>query len=745
METKVDEFKKLYSCDDGYNAVYNERFDEAANASIGNCIIDGGCLTLKPITISSYVKSIDIKRITTTHYPTENHAVGIYLAAPSELSIERDYDNRKHVTPYPGMHRTSGTRTMLSDGTANSGYWLSVMLTDTEPVSIIDNNTYYGYTCLLRIFFSGNKEINTLMLDTVSKYIVYVRRIRYRVTNDYANDSSGWNDLTYVDDDENTKLVTGSTYGKLLLRFPPITAGSLEIMLNTMDYDILRYRFDPKVIRTALMWDEIANMEYEYMASSYAGDNRSRDGSSRYLDRTIVDISNIDTLNDALRTVNSTLNIDKDTEIRTIDGTGAAIVDDILSSAALTDYQLTTINKNEYTIGAYSIVPSLNMYCSEGTYYSHTDGGYDTYEHAVRRIRLETDDSIPAITSIMYSIVTDSGNEYPILPEGTTIVREPVTEDPSPMGVVTITTRFHPNGDVSLYRWVDDTKVLVSTSTADVDCNVILGGIDRSGVYAIEYVPDTSYNVYTAVLASEGPDINWVSEEPVPDNYSVHLSTVPYIDYNYYNWDSKTWNYASDLIGDYSDPTVLTHDLTDGLWVLPTGVTELSFVSATKSEYYISGNFETPGTYRFIFNGTGGELNEYSYAWDIVISTPGSQTIELSYYTLILPSEGYNEALYEPVEVFIDSFKAIDQTNYREQTQDPLEEYEVCNEYRYYLFNDTILTNVDFSRYVGKRVVVKFRYLAAYVRLKIVLNSNAYAGSYYTPSVDSYKLKFMGA
>lgn len=761
LNRRVAEFKILSGnagghTTHGYNGVYNESFTETSYGIYKDCRIQAGSLILKPSSSIEYIKSTDIQRVTSTPYPPENHTAGIYISTPREFDIAANYN--------------IGNRSMLKKGTTSPGYWMTSLLSDGDIKSTIDSTTYYGYVNVLRIFFTSAKAINTIELDPVGKYKLYIRKIRYRDHNEYDSDDSGWNDLTYTDDNDDTVLVHGESFSSMLLRFKDTPVSALEFTLNSTDYDVLRYHFSPDTIRSSILWDEITDEEYSEVVDRYqphrygnrANSSKTADqNSNRYMDRVVNDMTAQDGMDQMLSTIKAGLSIsdmDLDTISPISNTTGNA-------DSGIGD-ELIDVNKNEYIIGTYSITPQKNLYPASGIYESHDNTGYDTYEYAIQEIMLDATQHTPGLTSIQHSVILDNGEEYPIAPESTTIYRERMTSPISAGGTATFDITFYSAGTAILYEYVDGVKTTIGTFPP-AGKTLSLTGMTRGHVYVVEYILDRiNYNPSKINLPTILPSGQWMYTELLPADHRIPLPTAPYINYNKYDWGTSTWNYASGVAGYYSDPHVLAQDITNSMWTWPTNVnvigsgtsdpvTNLALISSDRGSYIVSGVWPNTGWYRFIFTGTDTEFNEYSYAWDVYRipasgeGMPMSGTITLD-DTKLVPigtpiGTGINENRYEPVELFIDGSKAEDMTNYLESSQDPLDDYTDNNQYQYYLFNDTLYTNINFAEVPYKRVSVRYRYLTSYVKLKSVLYTNVKEPHYYTPSVDDYQLSFLGA
>ena len=81
---------------------------------------------------------------------------------------------------------------------------------------------------------------------------------------------------------------------------------------------------------------------------------------------------------------------------------------------------------------------------------------------------------------------------------------------------------------------------------------------------------------------------------------------------------------------------------------------------------------------------------------------------------------------------------------------DSLENSKICpecgtvlkNEYQYYLFNNSLYTNFDFSADPTRTVDVNYGYLTDGIRLKAVLHNNSTSRSEFTPVLREFRLKF---
>jgi len=757
MERKVDEYKRLYGNTEGYTATHHENFSEVVGADLLSTLIDGGLLTIEPRRSMEFSSPNDIRRVSTVTYPEENHAAGIYLAAPKEYDVERDYDTSGSIV---GRGRRSrGTKKMLSRGTTYPGYWMSILLTDRPTECYVDSNTYQGYVVLLRLFLNGVREFNEILIDPVGKYRSYVQRIRYRTPGDYSSDADGWSSITYTNDNGDVANLTGSGYGAMMFRFPPIVASAIEIMFNAPDSDIVRFRFSPDVIRSALLWDEITEEQYRYLAGKHLGSadeglvdaQEESSTSTSYMDRVIVDIGNVDSMNDVLATVKASLNIDS-AKLTNIGNTGTAVLTDRVASAALGDYLL-EINKHEYTLGAYSITPQKSLYPPSGVFISHVDGGYDTYENRVREVMLEATQSIPALTSIEYFLVVDTKEEIPILPRGTSTYREHVRSIADAAGDLNVEITFYATGDVSLYKWNGGVKTLIGTETPSGK-SVAFAGCSSKDVYAVEYTIDTTYEPHRVAITDVIPSGVWLHTEIQPDEHRISLPTSPHIDYERYNWDTGLWNYNWGVAGFYSDPTVLEQDMSEDVWEFApfpggTGIAETSgtiLLYANRNSMLISGWFASGWHHVSYVGGTDSEYNEYDYMWGVYadIEPPGGwTTVMLDDDHLYGPPSGHTNR-YEPMELFVNGTKGIDRTSWKSDIQTQLDSYDNSHDYQYYLLNDVLYTNIDFESRPTRRVAVKYRYLTTSVALKIVMYTNESDLSYYAPYIDNYKLLFLG-
>jgi hypothetical protein len=755
LETKINEYRKLYGDDKGYNAIYYEAFNENKHSLLNNCIINSGALKIRPFTTVEYTKPIDIDNVTLTTYPSENHAAGIFLSSPSEFDIVKDYED--------------GTKTMIKKGTSFPGAWVSVLLTDTDVKSYIsdgDGNTieYSGYNCLLRIFFNSPKNINSLAISPSTRYKLGISRLRYRKGGIYASDDIGWENVTkthYSNDIYNGNIlnVISSGYSTIDMMFDPITASSIEILFTMPSYDVIRYNIDKSIIRSAMMWDDITDKEYDDIVSKYSnmdviGSPPPYIASTSYLDRTIIDITNLNDFNSMIKAVNSSLNINQDTELQQTGIPNIYLLNDRADEVALKG-QLTTVNKNEYIIGAYSIVSEYNNYNSNGSYISHDQYGFDSYEGTVINVAIESDFEIPRLSSVEFFIVTDTNVEIPILPVGITTHREPMDSEIDDDGNAEFTTSMTPDGNVKVYKWENNSKVLVGEFPPNGDNKITASDLNKMTMYAVEYVT----NVNSITLSESITKPIWEDINITPIGNKVQLPTYPFVDYNYYDWDAKEWSRYEKVAGYYSDNTVLLQDIESPMWILPTGFTSGEFIHelTDRDNFAISGSFLTSGDFYFTFNGKdridnqiGAESYEYSYMWDVPVSGyvsgdfPLASSILLNDTLLDLDedeySSTYNINRYEPVEVFINGVKATDMTNYKSNDQDILSQLTAQN-YEYFLHNNILYLNGNLN---DKRVSVRYKYLSKYIRVKIILSTNESIVSETTPIVNDYTLKMLG-
>lgn len=767
MYRRVSEYKRLAGEGSGFNAVHYEDFTEVHGAMLNSLRVLSSSMILLPTNSISLNGPNDISRVSVVNYPAENHAAGIYMGAPKQNDVERDYNYRRdrRASTSARYKRDGGTGRMLRSGTTYPGYWLSVCLTDGDVESYIDETTYYGYTVLLRMFYEGSVNLNEIIIDPVSRYKTYVRRVRYRKGGYYLSDSDGWTTLTYTNSDGDTANVSGSAYGKLHLRFPPTSVTALEFMFNAVDYDEIRMLFTPNVVRNALLWDEIADDEYAYLAQRRDGGRNELLTSApeedaeatSYMDRVVVNLGEVDQLNEMLATVRSSLNIDA-SELERIGTTDSAVVTDKAAAAALGDY-LIEFNKHEYVVGAYSITPQYEDYPASGVYYSHEHGGYDTFENTVRSIMVEADIYTPALTSVEFYVVTDDATEYPIVPRDTATHREHVYA--AVVGTaLTFDLMFQPAGDVILYRWKDGAKDTVQTVTP-AGKSVTFTGCNTLDVYAVEYTINTLYDSHIINLPDVIPSGVWLHTDVVPAGHTVPLPAAPYMGFDQYDWRNNVWDYNYGIAGYYSDETVLDHDVTSPLWTFDywqplnlnnvPATSGLVMLESTRDTMIISGWF-CSGVYHVSYlGGTGGEQHEYDYMWHIHPSgwIPGMNfssgwcEFTLSDDCLYLPESGHTNRA-EPIELFVDGHKAEDKTAYMLDEQPALEWYDETHNYQFYMLGNTLYTNVNFDEVDDRRVSIKMKYLTSTIKLKIVMRTNTNELCPYTPRVNNYKLIFFG-
>ena len=775
INRRLEEYKRTHAEDQGRASIVVEDFSELLGSVHRNTTVSDG-LILSPSSVSSYSSGRFISKVSTTHYPPENHAAGIYLAAPPENNVERDYNLTSRSTTGRAIGTMggvkSGTGKMLSDGTQYPFYWVSVMLSDAPLESYIDEEDYQGYVVLLKIFFSTSHTINEITVDPFGKYRTYIRRIRYRPPGNYDDEGIEWTKITYVDKDNYTTNVSDSGYHSMTMRFTPVNASCLELMFNVVDFDRINILLHGDTVRSALLWDSIADEEYRNlytigMDGRGEGLAQGLTTNDDYHNRVVVDLDSVDTINEMLAVVKESLNIGHG-ELTMLGQTGAAIVDDRVAAAALS-HSSTEWHSNEYSLGAYSVVPSTVQYSPSGTFISHQVGGYDTYKHHVRYISLETEQYTPALTSIEYSLVIDDGRELPIVPRGTTTYRERVDEEITG-DALTVTTTFTPAGDVTLYKWDNGVKTQVDQQTP-TGKEVSFTGCGKGEVYAIEYTIDTTYDEDQVDLKDAVPSGVWITTATETAGHMVQLPTVPYADWGRYNWDLNQWGYTGDIHGYYSDPNVLEHDPTKTVWRFdywPANdeVPDVSGLVATevlRESMRVSGWFAS-GLYHVSYlGGTGREWSTYNYMWEAITSgwypgrddgrdptRDGWQYVVLCASGFMGPASGvtnqYGEVVYtntnraNPVELFIDGTMATDKTSWKQSEQQALEPYEVANEYQYYVVGDTVYTNVNFDDSQHREVTVRFRYLTSTIKLKASLYTNQADLSYYTPELTKYKL-----
>jgi hypothetical protein len=754
LEAKIEEYRRLYGDTNGYNAVYYELFNEINNAILGGCEISSGELTIKPDTSLEYTKPLDIKRVSLTTYPAENHVAGIYLSAPSEFNIENDYNSK------------NGTKKMIKKGTSQPGAWVSIMLTDSDIRSYIDDVNYIGYTCVIRIFYSDVKTINTLTIDPATRHELNISRLRYRSGGVYQTDDDGWEVITKTRNTNDiyngdTLKVTGKGSASIKMVFDTIFASAIEITFNMPSYDVIRYKFDPSVIRNALMWDDITNKEYEYLMDKYTNkDNiKSSDplnSSTAYLNKTIVDINNLKSFDSMLKGVRSSLNIDKSKDLYFTGIDSLYVLSNPILETALKD-ELVDINKNEYIIGAYSITAEYNAYGNTGYYESHVDYGFDTYEGTLIRASIESDFELPALSSIEFFIVSDTGLEIPIMPLGRNVHREPMDAAVDELGNANFTTSFTPTSNVYVYKWENGEKIEVGNFPANPDNRITASSLNKMTAYAVEYEVESSSN--TVILDDSITRVSWSDTNVEQNNNVIQLPTSPYIDYNYYDWDNNVWLPYIGLAGYYNDPTVLPQGFDSPMWSLPvSGFVSGEYLNENTDRYGmgISGFFTTSGDYYFVLNGKntqgfqyGEEDFEYSYIWHIPVSgyatgdfpLPSTIILNDSNLDFLTPYEFYNNNLYEPIELFVNGIKATDVTNYKKDNTTSLNSF-MSQNYEYFVNNDKLFTNFP-SGY--NRISSRFRYLTKYIRVKIILSTNEICNSMFTPVVRDYTLRLLGA
>jgi hypothetical protein len=776
VERSLAEYRALLGDVEGYNAAHTQTFNNITGARLINTDVKGGYLSLSPKSIKCYNNSSDIASVSVNKYPLESNLLtgGVYYASPPQNNIEKDYNE------------PNGTRLMLRGGTTGPGYWVEIMLvdntSDNEVSSYVDNKLYQGLTLVLTIYFTGTISINEINLDPISKYLVYLRQIRYLPTG-----SGAWTPILYTGKDGNKLNLTGEGEGSLSFKFDRVSVYGLELTLNVVDYDIVRFLIDPKTIFLSEVWNEI--LDGKYSAMSEKASSKDVISSSKKEDS--------NTLYNKVKIASS-----NDYSIyRSEFGEDETIAGKDITKAAIADKMaLAEVNMKEYILGLYSLSPSNATYYPSGVYYSHLDGGYDTKKGTIRSVILEDDHSTPAATTIEYYIVTDSGKVIPILPIGTTTYREPVLSKVVGSNV-TVTLTYEPSGNVYLKYWDQVSNSMVDVSNGAATNKVVtLSGAVANRSYIVEYTLATTIDQITVSIPAQISASGWFHGDIYPQGYKAPLPVTPYIDMSYYDSGTDEWlgRHQTTLSaygpnGFYSDPTVLTQDISDvGYWTIIPAVTgcpallNAAFLYATNNSYVISG-YINPGDigsygawYRVIFTGTGRENNEYSYVWDVsgALLPIGSAISGLTltsngiynsvngreglYYTgdtgnqylrgvgqVMTPTQinAATTAIYQPIEVFVDGVKAIDKTSYTPKDQELLSPYQISNEYSYYMDNGAVYMNMNFDDTYKRKVSARIRYLTAYIKLKVVLRTNTTgdSDSYSTPLVNSYTLKFLSS
>jgi hypothetical protein len=768
IERELLEYQALLGDVEGYNAAHVQNFNTVTGSRLIGTSISAGYLGLMYKNLTNYNTSIDISSIGVTRYPTESHLSegGIYYAAPPENDIETDYNTR------------GGTRSMLLGGTTGPGYWVEVMLVDNtadhKAEAYINSSYYNGLSVVLTIYFTGTVPINMINLDPISKYTMYVRSLRYLPPG-----SSTWSTVQYTDSEGNSLNMVGEGYGGMSFRFNRVSARAIEIHLNVVDCDQVRFLVDPNLQISSKLWEEILDGEYTRMAKQSTYKNiisaSAKEEDNRIYDKAVIATSK-----------------GSDSVLKDVIGIGNVAYrdthyNDLVESVA-GDIQVSKV-WSEYILGLYSLTPGDATYIPTGTYYSHSDGGYDTKAGTIRNVLLESEHSIPACTTVEYYLVTDGGIDIPVLPNGTTTYREPVISEVDGSANLSVALTFLPIGNVDLMYWdpVTNTKITHKTA-APTGKSVSYTTVTTGRSYVVEYTISTSIDQYTVSMKDCVSGVAWYHDEVTPVGYKVILPTTPYIDGGYYDYSGKEWlNYDTitnekvGLAGFYSDSTVLTQDIDDGLWqIIPSvaGTPELASVQCLytdRNTYVISGYVDRAQItnygpwYRVRFNGTGRERNEYSYVWDVsgavipgmgiyasglvlddtklhYAGDPDNASIFGAASQLNSAQEAYvTNVIYNPIEIFVDGVKAVDYTDYKEDSQSQMDSYQVCNEYRYYMDNGAVYMNMNFDEVYTRRITVRMRYLTSYLNMKIVLKTNTTEDSFFTPLVDYYTVKFLSS
>ena len=779
VEGRLKEYRALLGDTRGYNAASTQNFSEVSGARLVGCDATGGFLSITPASTTTYNTFNDIASIGLTKYPTAGN--GIYYATPQEHDVVKNYE--------------SGNKSMLQGGTVAPGYWVEVMLvptsTDNDPCVYTDGDTYTGFTAILTMYFTVNRDINEIYLDPISKHKVYVRKVKYL-------SGSTWNTLNYKDEDNNELMVVGDSYTGMTLRFPPVNTTGLEITLNVIDYDIVRFILKRENLLKGLIWDEIQDGNYNTMEEKKSSvgtiSSSSAEPANRTYDKIVVSDPNfikpliIDRDNVSDNSGDTTLG---NRAFNTIE---QGKIDSIILGD---DYGLLAdTTMREYILGLYSLAPRYSQFLPSGVYYSHLDTGYDTKNGTLRNIMVESDHTMPGASTVEYFLVTDSGIEIPILPVGTTTYREPTLKTADSSGNIVARITYTPAagaGNVHALYWDETTQTLKELGSGFSATNklVTITGATPGVTYIMEYDIDTSTELYEVQIENYKESIGWIHEEVIPEGYKIPLPTTPYIrssDYSNYNYGNSStdnlydpadrWGYSREVQGFYSDKTVLTQDVGDGMWDIRAastgvaGITNSMFLYATRDTYVISGaptyHIVTPPAekyFRVKFTGTGRENNEYSYVWlvqatGIIPGEPLASGLILDnshlyingdplpswYNTSYLPTAlwyDYGNATYNPIELFVDGSKAEDHTDYRSEEQRMMEPYIITNNYQYYLDNSTLYTNVDFDNVSKRRLTTRFRYHTSYIKVKVVLRTNTTSPSYFTPQIDSYTIKFL--
>ena len=778
IERSLTEYRALLGDVEGYNAAHTQNFTNVNGGRLIGADAKGGYLSISPSKQEKYNSRSDISNVAVSKYPAESHLSngGVYYASPPQNSVVKDYNE------------IGGTGTMLKGGTTGPGYWVEIMLVDNtadnKVSSSVNNKIYEGLTVVLTIYFTGSIAINEIDLDPISKYLVYVREIRY-----LPYSTGAWTPITYTDKDGNTINLSGEGYGSLSFKFDKLSAYGIELTMNVIDYDVVRFLVDSGTLFRSEMWEEIIDGKYSAMSekSSKKGvmSASSKEDTNRLYDKVRIANSNDYSLYRS--------DFGKDETVKDW------VITKNASEASISDKMaMTEINMKEYILGLYSIAPSNTIYMPSGVYYSHMDGGYDTKNGTIKSVIIEDEHSTPAATTVEYFLVTDSGTEIPILPMGTTTYREPALNMADSAGNISARITFEPAastpGNVHALYWDEVSHAMVDIGNwPATNKAVTITGATPGVSYIMEYLLSTATDQFTVDVPAQVGASGWFHGEMVPEGYKIPLPATPYIDYSYYDWKDKTWlsrhpvtGEACGLNGFYSDNTILTQDISDGCWTIVASRSGIAdsvdaiFYYATRSSYVISGIFQNSADdtlgydpqYRVIFTGTGKEDNEYNYTWwvePLGLGIPGDPLAsglvltnsKLYYEGDPDPSPNasggwwgwdqpgnnmkrmYTTSVYDPIEVFIDGRKATDYTNYKKEEQELLDPYQESNDYRYYMDRGSIYMNMNFDEIYNRRVSSRIRYLTSYIRLKVVLRTNMTESSYHTPLINSYTLKFL--
>lgn len=655
----------------------------------------------------------------------------------------------------------------------------------------------HGPIVKIKLSFSGAEPVNQIRIFPFSNAPIKVLEITYKfsptsnirqsVPNFYTEESLDWIEYNFetVFTTDIEIVLTQESYKHSVLKVPRSVLYATDLLIRLNEYNNSLVSETPN----------LEDYKIDGLSSVY---NEVVKDLSKALSEKDLDLSGINNGDLAGKIVLSLSEIMARLGLK--DDVLIQDVSSITSANSTSLSEIETINRFEYLVGARELECNYNVYSPIGYYESPKFEVPSTVTNVKLEVDERHPEYTSEFgsfykTSTEWEIELGEDRKVPIFPSNKvndTYLRVDNELLRFDLGSYDAITRFKALFLYALVR--ENDKILSSNQDYLLSWSAANNGrlqiiinksiFDPNKIYTIEYYADPSAASIDVLDTFNDKGLTIPEQFSSTDtNNNIKLNNIPYINFNIIN--SENFSYETALgayrynapVTGYSDGKVLVYpNWVDDNGVLLTGITGLYTVSGVTGlgtnfsnlsgtylsdpyRYYLELNslpdlrYEvsvvnnsgmlTLATIPTIWTGLIGHEIQSNYFSGNFTGLPPSGYLEVPYTLSVVQKfgekvYGFNNVLYEPIEITVGNKKAINITSYQDLEQPAFSvaggtdsEFQFIHDGKVIYFNQPIK---------GSEIKVNYRWLTEYVKVNCVLRSNKIISPTVTPQVNEYRL-----